>query len=117
MDETQDHTGRNSIPYHVRNGIRDMEFVASHNIECTYTNSRVSLASGEVNAPKRLNLLNATFAEHIWPTKPNVIFANDFDQDDTISDEVAKNIEEGVADINSGRTYTSEQVKKMLGLQ
>ena len=38
-------------------------------------------------------------------------------QDDVLSDEVIKNIEEGVADIKSGRVYTSDQVKKKLGLQ
>ena len=38
------------------------------------------------------------------------------DQDDIISGEVAKNIEEGIADINSGRTHTSDQVKKTLGI-
>ena len=43
-------------------------------------------------------------------------FANCPDQDDRISDEVAKNIEDGIADINSGCPYTSDQVKKMPGL-
>jgi len=37
-------------------------------------------------------------------------------QDDVLSKEVIKNIEEGVADIKAGRVYTSEQVKKRLGL-
>jgi len=37
-------------------------------------------------------------------------------QDDILSKEVIKNIEEGVADIKAGRVYTSEQVKKRLGL-
>jgi len=38
-------------------------------------------------------------------------------QDDVLSREVIKNIEEGVADIKAGRVYTSEQVKKRLGLK
>lgn len=38
-------------------------------------------------------------------------------QDDMLSDEVIKNIEEGVADIKAGRAYTSGQVKKKLGLK
>jgi len=38
-------------------------------------------------------------------------------QDDVLSKEVIKNIEEGVADIKAGRVYTSEQVKKRLGLK
>ncbi len=38
-------------------------------------------------------------------------------QDDVLSKEVIKNIEEGFADIKAGRVYTSEQVKKRLGLK
>lgn len=38
-------------------------------------------------------------------------------QDDMLSDEVIKNIEEGVADIKAGRVYTSDQVKRKLGLK
>jgi predicted transcriptional regulator len=38
-------------------------------------------------------------------------------KDDILSDEVIRNIEEGVADIKAGRVYTSDQVKKKLGLK
>ncbi|NHI04324.1 hypothetical protein DYY67_1182 [Candidatus Nitrosotalea sp. TS] len=38
-------------------------------------------------------------------------------QDDVLSDEVIKNIEEGIADIKAGRVYTSDQVKRKLGLK
>ncbi len=38
-------------------------------------------------------------------------------QDDVLPKEVIKNIEEGVADIKARRVYTSEQVKKRLGLK
>lgn len=38
-------------------------------------------------------------------------------QDDTLSNQVIKNIEAGIADIKAGRVYTSEQVKKKLGLK
>ncbi len=38
-------------------------------------------------------------------------------QDDVLSKEIIKNIEEGMADIKAGRVYTSEQVKNKLGLQ
>jgi predicted transcriptional regulator len=38
-------------------------------------------------------------------------------QDDVLSDEIIRNIEEGVADIKAGRTYTSDQVKRKLGLK
>lgn len=38
-------------------------------------------------------------------------------QDDVLSKAVIKNIEEGIADIKAGRVYTSEQVKKKLGLK
>lgn len=38
-------------------------------------------------------------------------------KDDMLSDEVIKNIEEGVADIKAGRVYTSDQVKRKLGLK
>lgn len=36
---------------------------------------------------------------------------------DVLSKEVIKNIEEGVADIKAGRVYTSDQVKRKLGLK
>jgi len=38
-------------------------------------------------------------------------------EDDVLSDEVIRNIEEGVADIKAGRVYTSAQVKRKLGLK
>jgi len=38
-------------------------------------------------------------------------------EDDVLSKQVIKNIEEGVADIKAGRVYTSEQVKKRLRLK
>ena len=38
-------------------------------------------------------------------------------EDDILSDEVIRNIEEGVADIKAGRVYTSDQVKRKLGLK
>lgn len=38
-------------------------------------------------------------------------------EDDVLSNQVIKNIEEGVADIKAGRVYTSEQVKKRLRLK
>ncbi|MBI5698092.1 MAG: hypothetical protein HZC29_06355 [Thaumarchaeota archaeon] len=38
-------------------------------------------------------------------------------QDDMLSKATIKNIEEGIADIKAGRVYTSEQVKKRLGLK
>ena len=38
-------------------------------------------------------------------------------EDDILSDEVIKNIEEGIADIKKERVYTSKQVKKKLGLK
>jgi len=38
-------------------------------------------------------------------------------EDDILSDEVIKNIEEGIEDIKKGRVYTSKQLKKKLGLK
>jgi len=38
-------------------------------------------------------------------------------EDDVLSDEVIKNIEEGIEDIKKGRVYTSKQIKKKLGLK
>ncbi len=38
-------------------------------------------------------------------------------EDDVLSKAIIKNIEDGVADIKAGRVYTSEQVKKKLGLK
>lgn len=38
-------------------------------------------------------------------------------EDDVLNETVIKNIEEGIADIKAGRVYTSEQVKKKLGLK
>ena len=36
---------------------------------------------------------------------------------ETLSKDTIKNIEKGVADIKAGRTYTSDQVRKKLGLK
>jgi len=38
-------------------------------------------------------------------------------EDDMLSPAVIKNIEEGLADIKAGRVYTSDQVKKKIGLR
>ena len=38
-------------------------------------------------------------------------------EDDLLSPVIIKNIEEGIADIKAGRVYTSEQVRKRLGLK
>jgi predicted transcriptional regulator len=38
-------------------------------------------------------------------------------EDDVLNPSIIKNIEEGIADIKAGRVYTSEQVKKKLGLK
>lgn len=37
--------------------------------------------------------------------------------DDFLSAEVIKNIEEGLADIKAGRVYTTDQVKKKFGIK
>lgn len=42
---------------------------------------------------------------------------NTAQEDDVLSPTTIKNIEEGLADIKAGRVYTSEQVKKKLGLR
>jgi len=39
------------------------------------------------------------------------------EEEDALSKETIKNIEEGLADIKAGRVYTSKQVKKKLGLK
>jgi predicted transcriptional regulator len=39
------------------------------------------------------------------------------DDEDVLSEQTIKNIEEGLADIKAGRVYTSEQVKKKLRLK
>ncbi len=38
-------------------------------------------------------------------------------EDNVLNKAIIKNIEDGVADIKAGRVYTSEQVKKKLGLK
>lgn len=38
-------------------------------------------------------------------------------EDDVLSKQVIRNIEKSIADIKSGRVYTSDQVKKKLGLK
>jgi len=38
-------------------------------------------------------------------------------EDEVLSEEIIKNIEEGIADIKAGRVYTSDQVKKKLGIK
>lgn len=39
------------------------------------------------------------------------------DDEGVLSKQTIKNIERGIADIKAGRVYTSEQVKKRLGLK
>ena len=39
------------------------------------------------------------------------------DDEGILSKQTIKNIEQGIADIKAGRVYTSEQVKKRLGLK
>lgn len=39
------------------------------------------------------------------------------DDEGVLSEQTIKNIEQGLADIKAGRVYTSEQVKKKLGLK
>jgi predicted transcriptional regulator len=39
------------------------------------------------------------------------------DDEDILSKQAIKDIEEGLADIKAGRVYTSDQVKKKLGLK
>lgn len=111
----QDRISQSTMPYRSENDAGGPELVIAYNSEYKYTNSRKSVAIGETNAPKNFMPFNATFTT-AWPAKLNVEFVNHPDQDDIINDEVAKNIKEGISDINSGRTYTSDQVKKMLGL-
>lgn len=38
------------------------------------------------------------------------------EDDDYLSPEIIKNIEDGIADIKAGRTYTDEQMIKKLGI-
>lgn len=56
---------------------------------------------------------------HSGETYENVIarlLKNNKD-DDFLSAEVIKNIEEGLEDIKAGRVYTTEQVKKKFGIK
>ena len=39
------------------------------------------------------------------------------EDEDILSEKTIRDLEEGVADIKAGRVYTSEQVKKKLGLK
>ena len=115
-NEMLDRASRDSMSYPSKNDPRSHEFVAIQNSAYVYTNSRESTANGKASAPINLNPFSVTFTESALETILSGKFANYPGQDDIISDEVVKNIEEGIADINSGRTYTSDQVKKMLGL-
>lgn len=48
--------------------------------------------------------------------RPTAGPADGHDPDDAISGRVAKDVEQGISDIRAGRTYTTNQVKEMLGL-
>ena len=111
-----DSTSLGTVPNYSENDAMSIELVAAHNTEYKYTNSEKTLAIVEANAPKSFRPLNTTFTKIIQPINLNIEFANYLDQDDIINEKVAKNIEEGIADINAGRTYTSDQIRKMLGL-
>lgn len=112
----QNNTSMGIMPHYSENDTRSIELVAAHNSEYKYTNNGKTLAIVEANAPKNFKPLDTTFTKTIQPINLNIEFANYLVQDDIISDKVAKNIEEGIADINAGRTYTTDQVRKMLGL-
>ena len=111
----QDRPSQGTISYNFENYRGGLEFVAIQSGEYAYTNSRKSVTDGKISAPLNHNPFNPTFTKNTWKTIPHAQFAN-YDQDSIISDVVAKNIEAGMADINSGRTYTTDQVRKMLGL-
>lgn len=102
-------TSRDSIPHPSKNNPRNHEFVAVQNSAYVYTDSRKSATIGKVSAPTNTNPFGATFTEGALETILNGKFANCHDQDDRISDEVAKNIEDGIADINSRCPYTPDE--------
>jgi hypothetical protein len=60
---------------------------------------------------KQMNYPGETYEDVI------IRLLNIIQEDDVLSKQVIKNIEEGIADIKAGRVYTSEQVKKRLGLR
>ncbi len=116
MSEMEDYVDQNNAPHLLGNELMiGFEPIAIQNNKYAYTDSKKLAADTMVSAPLLPTVFNDTFAKNISFIKLNDGSAN-YSEDDIISARVAKNIEEGVADIDAGRTYTSDQVKKMLGL-
>lgn len=116
MSGIQDNADRDNAPHLLGNELMiGFESVAIQNSKYAYTDSKKPAADTMVSAPLLPTVFSDTFTKNISSIKLNDGSAN-YSEDDIISAAVAKNIEEGVADINAGRTYTSDQVKKMLGL-
>lgn len=86
---------------------------AYHNIlQYTMEQSTIKLSKKLKNdLRKQMNHPGETYEEVIVRLLKNT------QEDDVLSDEIIKNIEEGIADIKAGRVYTSDQVKKKLGLK
>ena len=117
MDEMQDCVDRNNTPPPLGSDlVKRFESVAIQSSEYAYNDNKKLAANAAVSAPPRLIMFNDTFTKNTLIIKLNDGSTN-YSEDDIISDKVAENIKEGIADINAGRTYTSDQVRKMLGLR
>lgn len=113
--DMQDQTGHGTIPY----GSGNIEFttIRNNNHTYTYTHSHKSMISGNTPATIHNIPFDHTISEITCKTIPYIQLDDCFDLDDILTDDDIKGIEEAMADIVAGRTYTSEQVKKMLELE
>ena len=57
-----------------------------------------------------------SFAKNVLIKSRDSNLIDSADQEGILSNKAIRNIAEGMADINAGRTYTSEEIKKILRL-
>ena len=113
VGEIRDVSNKGSISYpSVKDQKESIGFATVPNSAYRHVDGEKLAVGEEATTPVSVNPTKAIFTEKI--EKSVVEFDND--PDSVISDEVAKDIEKGLADIKAGRTYTTDQVKEMLGL-
>jgi len=71
----------------------------------------------EKETKKRLDKLKNYPSETYNEVLARMIYIVSQEDEEDLSPQTIKNIEQGLADIKAGRVYTSEQVKKKLGLK
>ena len=92
------------------------ELISVHDSEYVSTNSRQVLMYRNMSGSIRSAPSIGSFAKNVLIKSHDSNLIDSADQEGILSNKAIRNIAEGMADINAGRTYTSEEVKKILRL-